>query len=107
MSDAKHTPGPWIIGTRPDGSRWFSIGDPRTGPHYQADIFCGDADARLIAAAPELLAAVEALSKIITDMREDEAFDASSCDAGGILFGDVASEAIEAANAAIAKAGAA
>lgn len=59
MSEMKHTPGPWEIGTRKDGSRWFSIGNPATGPHYQADIFCSEADARLIAAAPDLLDAAK------------------------------------------------
>lgn len=59
----------------------------------------------MIAAAPEMLAALKALLKIIEDARADDGFDASMCDAGGIIFGDVASEAIEAAEAAIAKAG--
>lgn len=55
-------------------------------------------------AAPALLAALKALSKVIADARADEGFDAASCDAGGIIFGDVASEAMEAATVAIAAA---
>lgn len=55
-------------------------------------------------AAPDILAALKALLKIIGDARADEGFDATTCDAGGIIFGDIASEAIEAAEAAIAKA---
>lgn len=39
------------------------------------------------------------LMKIITDARADESFDASTCDAGGIIFGDVCSEALEEAKA--------
>lgn len=53
---AEHTPRPWTIGTRKDGSRWLSIGSPVAGMHYQADIHCSEADASLITAAPDLLA---------------------------------------------------
>jgi len=52
-----HTPKPWVIGTRKDGSRWLSMGDPVSGPHFQGDLHSSEADARLIAAAPDLLAA--------------------------------------------------
>lgn len=55
-------------------------------------------------AAPDMLAALKSLLKIVTDARADEGFDATTCDAGGVIFGDIASEAIEAAEAAIAKA---
>ena len=65
MNPNKHTPGPWVIGTRKDGSRWFSIGNPETGPHYQADIFCREADARLIAAAPDMLAALKTIGSVL------------------------------------------
>ena len=58
MNPIQHTPKPWKIGTRKDGSRWFSLGNPSTGPHYQADVHCSDADAALIAAAPDLLEAL-------------------------------------------------
>ena len=67
MSAAKHTPGPWRIATEPSGIR---------ARHIKADSYltvcssltsvsrnCGpdeiNANARLIAAAPELLAALE------------------------------------------------
>ncbi|MDQ7981914.1 hypothetical protein QYH69_32340 [Paraburkholderia sp. SARCC-3016] len=60
MKEAMLTPGPWTYGVRKDGSIWISRGDPKTGPHYQAD-FCGtEADARLSCAAPLLLQAAEA-----------------------------------------------
>ena len=68
MSKPKHTPGPWIIGTRQDGSRCFSLGDPIKGPHYQGDIHCSDADARLIAAAPDLLEALKSMDGHIMDL---------------------------------------
>ncbi|QRY69145.1 hypothetical protein JVX98_13050 [Ensifer sp. PDNC004] len=55
MSAAKHTPGPWTFGVRRDKSMWLSIGDPAKGPHYQADLYASEDDARLIVAAPELL----------------------------------------------------
>jgi hypothetical protein len=54
------TPGPWTYGVRRDGSIWISRGDPKRGPHYQAE-FCGtEVDARLTCAAPLLLQAAEA-----------------------------------------------
>lgn len=60
MNEPMLTPGPWTYGVRRDGSIWISRGDPKRGPHYQAD-FCGtEADARLTCAAPMLLQAAEA-----------------------------------------------
>ena len=59
MSEA-HTPGPWLYGVRKDKSIWLSIGDP-SGYHYQGDLVASEADARLIAAAPDLLAALDGL----------------------------------------------
>ena len=76
MTANKHTPAPWIVKFRGDGSSYISMGDPLTGPHKQADLFLsvdgGEADmadARLIAAAPELL---EALSMAFARLREIE-----------------------------------
>jgi hypothetical protein len=59
MNEVKHTPGPWKCGVRRDGSMWLSLGDPMTGPHYQGDLCASVADARLIAAAPDMLAALK------------------------------------------------
>lgn len=53
------TAGEWKTGLRADGSRWLSIGNPSSGPHYQGDLCCSDADARLIIYAPKLLFAVK------------------------------------------------
>lgn len=63
MSENKHTPGPWKMGKRKDGSWWISLGDFKTGPHFQGDVTVEvtDADAALIAAAPDLLAALDGL----------------------------------------------
>ena len=52
---SKHTPGPWEYGVRRDKSIWLSIGDPAKGPHRQGDLHASEADAQLIAAAPDLL----------------------------------------------------
>ena len=64
----KHTPAPWAVRFRTDGSSYISMGDPNRGPHKAADLFLtadgGEsdrADARLIAAAPELLRALQAV----------------------------------------------
>lgn len=70
MSDAKHTPGPWNY-TLCDGESAWLVG-PRNaeGPDYVADAHKlthgrrdedSEANARLIAAAPELLAACESV----------------------------------------------
>lgn len=63
MSDAKHTPGPWAV--KANGRRGvafnaqtFSVVDSRRVP--LAGTVVDEADARLIAAAPELLEALEA-----------------------------------------------
>ena len=61
---AAHTPAPWAIKFRNDSSAYISMGSP-DGEHKQFDIefdarYPSDvADARLIAAAPELLAALQ------------------------------------------------
>lgn len=73
---SKHTPAPWIVRFRADGSSYISMGDPSKGPHKAADLFLtadgGEsdlADARLIAAAPELL---EALIRLEAELVEDK-----------------------------------
>lgn len=62
------------------------------------------ANGKLFTAAPDMLAALSDLIKCISDMRADENFNANTCDAGGVCFGDVTTDAIEAAREAIAKA---
>lgn len=66
MTEAKHTPGPWVVADEhPDGVLDRSI---KADGYYVATVHdtsfagdCWDADAALIAAAPELLAAVKRL----------------------------------------------
>lgn len=66
QTTATHTPGPWIVGpsSNPDnGTRWrdiLSTGTP-FAPSYVGESL--EHDAQLIAAAPELLAAMEKLLK--------------------------------------------
>ena len=68
MGNASHTPGPWIVFTSEDdwgcdtfvGTLTDTLFDvrPGKGPSWQ------DANARLIAAAPDLLAALKELSAV-------------------------------------------
>jgi hypothetical protein len=67
MSEAKHTPGPWQVDPEPssDGSLlvWGDTRSPRGGEVVawcNSELTRNHADARLIAAAPELLAACRA-----------------------------------------------
>lgn len=69
----KHTPGPWIA-THIIGSWWIEDDDPTAFCRRRiaivddgAGIESPDANARLIAAAPELLAALEAAREFIID----------------------------------------
>ena len=73
MSRAAHTPGPWVAATwncnpqfNNDGNRFWDI-KPETfhfGPEYlETSGWMSEANARLIAAAPELLATLIALEK--------------------------------------------
>lgn len=68
MSAAKHTPGPWTAYKRPE-----PVGYAEWEIHYGTDTECvaevvhEDANALLIAAAPELLAALEAALTVIDD----------------------------------------
>jgi len=64
----KYTPGPWAWDTDPNGDRWI-IGDkstwvPRIAKIPRYSEMPNEANARLIAAAPEL---VEALRNILTE----------------------------------------
>ena len=70
MSEVKHTPGPWFAGVLagPEMEETISIGPMEKEVHYE-DCLCevwhgnydAEANAKLIAAAPELLEALEEL----------------------------------------------
>lgn len=65
-----YTPGPWIVGSyRPQWAAW-SVG-PRLehGVARLADVESNEDDARLIAAAPEMLAALKAIQEWFTDLK--------------------------------------
>lgn len=72
---AEHTPGPWIT----DDLREYG-GDiyvrPRDGIGNIAQVFASDADARLIAAAPALLAALRDLLALFEEIDGGENDDA-------------------------------
>ena len=46
----KHTPGRMTWKRRPDGSLYYVIGDHKTGPHAQGDIYIEEADLRRLVA---------------------------------------------------------
>ena len=59
---AQHTPGPWRFSTHPHDGNYMRIhcsSDPHEGDNLRG--YCGEANARLIAAAPEMLAALQAV----------------------------------------------
>ena len=98
MSEAKHTPGPWMF-VPAGGVAWneYPIVQRQSAGGFQvvdADKERATADARLIAAAPELLEALQALM-IIND--EGGPF-------GGEIYLDRVDRAWDNARAAIAKA---
>lgn len=85
MSEALHTPGPWAIYLGYDGSIEVCAGRPerinRTTAgtpivamickHEDAEHFSGEANARLIAAAPDLLALVQEVLSIGNSLVRD------------------------------------
>ena len=94
--ELKHTPGPWAaFQSKPDvGTNYWRIrtASPESGLLDTIGGYCGEANARLIEAAPDLL---EALRNIVS----------VACEYYDMDMGDNGSAALEAAYAAIAKAG--
>lgn len=94
---AGHTPGPWeVADEHPDGVLDRSV---MADGYYVATVHdtacdCWDADARLIAAAPDLLAALKDMREGWRYIREHHRY----------LYGVVWDRAEQAADAAIAKA---
>ena len=96
MTQAKHTPGPWVEQPEPDGAFTIWAGERQLSeiqPDDMGDALPAEANARLIAAAPELL---DALWQIVTDAEID-------CDTVEIALGAL-SDIRATARAAIAKA---
>ena len=68
MTDTQHTPGPWVIDRNPVEHLGFTIGVPASeamppaSQRHIGNVFYA-ANARLIAAAPELLAALQDLAE--------------------------------------------
>lgn len=97
MNEVKHTPGPWsvyeddpVIIVNAEGS---SLGEMTAGdPFIQSDTML--ANARLAAAAPDLLLAAASLLRMILDYRT----------AISVEFDEVDNSILNAARAAIAKA---
>lgn len=64
---SKHTPGPWVTSPEPNGKEWVVDAGP-WGICICADapgLGSAEANARLIAAAPELLEALQAVTRCL------------------------------------------
>ncbi len=89
MKQAAHTPGPWLVTKTPAGKakivddNGFSIANATSGSYAQQEI-----DARLIAAAPDLLAALQKVLSAAENGPRRE------------IFADIAREAIAKATGA-------
>jgi hypothetical protein len=59
---SKHTPGPWVIDPCHDGWQLLANGSNVTAAPFD----CSDEDARLMAAAPELLASLRATVELLS-----------------------------------------
>jgi hypothetical protein len=71
MDDVKHTPGPWKVYTAKNGGKIIGIGDAEGGGVTDPNFALWragkeqQANARLIAAAPDLLAALEGMMALL------------------------------------------
>jgi len=97
---AKPTPGPWIVGGHPgdnSGANWREVLSDNDRPYGDGALICQaqEADAKLIAAAPSLLAALTGLFEHCLVASKHYGAPCSQMDAGA---------AIAAARAAIASA---
>lgn len=78
MSDTQHTPGTWVIGRNPVAHLGFTIGVPASeamppeSQRHIGNVFSA-ADARLIAASPEMLDALEHIEWAVTGFGDFEA----------------------------------
>ena len=73
MSEAKHTPGPWQWTQHFDPTRSiYKDGFGQIARLYDSSAGTGKANARLIAAAPDLLDALEFVMNRLVDKHEDD-----------------------------------
>jgi hypothetical protein len=72
---AGHTPGPWSFGHMGDGERYWIGPDHMHQPVATADRDMPEANARLIAAAPDLLEALKLARSICHDAFKDTAME--------------------------------
>lgn len=78
MSKSKHTPGPWTVHTKVKGLNGIGIHSANGGYVYVATVHDGfgngtppsEANARLIAAAPEVLSALQSAHRMLTILFE-------------------------------------
>ena len=101
-----HTISPWVvaddfIGIYDEQGRCLADMDSEGAPYVDYDESL--ANAHLMAAAPDLLAALQAISDVINDVMKDDDCD-SSTTIGGYIFGDIMDGAMHFAKIAIAKA---
>ena len=95
----KHAPGPWTVSFRPEAENEYLLWDADYNYLEDTSLPCKSANARLIAAAPELLEALQAIQARINGN-----FDNPKLFAFGPLSTSAADDCLEIAHAAIAKA---
>ncbi len=72
----QHSPGPWRLSCHPHDGNYMRItcsGDPAEGDNLRG--YCGEANARLVVAAPDLL---DALERLLTSADVRDAADAGA-----------------------------
>lgn len=75
---SKHTPGPWRFSSHPHDGNYMRIhcsSDPNEGDNLRG--YCGEANARLIAAAPDLLSALEMIMAKVAGCERDPEYEAA------------------------------
>jgi hypothetical protein len=60
-----HTPGPWELRQSTRHGYWFIDHESQEGSVTLTKLDCGEADARLLASAPDLLAALQGLMQYV------------------------------------------
>jgi hypothetical protein len=77
-----HTPGPWRYKPHSVDSNYmliFCSADPSEGDNLRG--YCGEANARLIAAAPDLLEALQSMCEYTAELNPSQGFDGHDADA--------------------------